>query len=253
MEYSIESQSLTKTYNGRNVVDGLCLRIERGAFYGFLGPNGAGKSTTIKMLTGIIAPTSGTAHILGYNLKHNMLAIKRRIGVVPEEQCLFENLTAPEYLIFMGRMYGLPRQVAINRTRELLEVMGLAEAGNTLVLEFSTGMRKRLSLCAAMIHDPEILFLDEPFEGVDAIASRTIRTVLEQSRKRGATIFLTSHILEVVERLCSHVSIIHEGKLLFQGALEGLAQGNRLDEVFLNLVDNGKSRETGLSWLGARD
>jgi ABC-2 type transport system ATP-binding protein len=251
MEYSIESHGLTKAYNGRNVVDELCLRIERGTFYGFLGPNGAGKSTTIKMLTGIIAPTSGSARILGYDLKRNMLAIKKRIGVVPEEQCLFENLTAPEYLTFIGRMYGLPRQVALNRTRELIEVMGLDNAVDTLILEFSTGMKKRLSLCAAMIHDPEILFLDEPFEGVDAIASRTIRTVLEQARKRGATIFLTSHILEVVERLCSHVSIIHEGKLLFQGALEGLAQGARLDEAFLNLVNNGKTAETGLSWLGA--
>lgn len=253
MEYSIETYSLTKAYNGRTVVNQLSLRVERGSFYGFLGPNGAGKSTTIKMLTGVVAPTAGNARILDCDLKRSHLAIKRRIGVVPEELCLFENLTAPEYLTFMGRMYGLPRQVALNRTRELLEVMGLDEAGDTLVLEFSTGMRKKLSLCAAMIHDPEILFLDEPFEGVDAIASRTIRTVLEQARKRGATVFLTSHILEVVERLCSHVSIINEGRLLCEGTLEEFARGGRLDEAFLRLVDNGKSSGTGLSWLGARN
>ncbi len=253
MEHSIESYSLTKIYNGRNVVDGLCLRVERGAFYGFLGPNGAGKSTTIKMLTGVIAPSSGTARILNYDLKRNSLAIKRRIGVVPEDLCLFENLTAPEYLVFVGRMYGLPRQTALHRTQELLEVIGLENTNDKLILEFSTGMRKKLSLCAAVIHDPEILFLDEPFEGVDAIASRIIRTVLEQARKRGVTIFLTSHILEVVERLCSHVSIIHEGKLLCQGTLEDLARGSRLDEAFLRLVDDGKPRETGLSWLEARN
>lgn len=253
MSYSIQSYSLTKTYSGRAVVDQLCLRVERGAFYGFLGPNGAGKSTTIKMLTGIIAPTSGTARILDLDLTRNSLAIKRRIGVVPEDLCLFENLTAPEYLVFMGRMYGLPRHVALQRTRELLEVMGLEQTNGKLVLEFSTGMRKKLSLCAAIIHNPEILFLDEPFEGVDAIASRIIREVLEQARKRGATIFLTSHILEVVERLCSHISIIHEGKLLCQGTLEDLARGSRLDEAFLRLVDTGKSREAALSWLEARN
>lgn len=253
MEYSIETYSLSKTYNGHTVVSALSLRVERGAFYGFLGPNGAGKSTTIKMLTGIVAPSAGNARILGQDLKRNSLAIKRRIGVVPEELCLFENLTAPEYLTFIGRMYGIPKQVVLNRMQELLAVMGLDEAGDTLILEFSTGMRKKLSLCAAIIHDPEILFLDEPFEGVDAIASRTIRTVLEQARRRGATVFLTSHILEVVERLCSHVSIIHEGRLLSEGTLEEFAGGNRLDEAFLRLVDNGKSAETGLSWLEARN
>ena len=251
MEFSIETYSLTKTYSGRAVVNALCLRVERGAFYGFLGPNGAGKSTTIKMLTGVTAPTSGEARILGYDLKRSGLAIKKRIGVVPEELCLFENLTAPEYLTFMGRMYGLPRKVAFHRTRELLDLMELDDGSNTLVLEFSTGMKKKLALCSAMIHDPEVLFLDEPFEGVDAIASRTIRAVLEQARKRGVTVFLTSHILEVVERLCSHVSIIHEGRLLSQGTLEDLARGSRLDEAFLRLVGEGKSREAGLSWLGA--
>ena len=253
MEYSIETYSLSKSYTGRTVVSALSLRVERGAFYGFLGPNGAGKSTTIKMLTGIVAPSAGNARILGLDLKRNSLAIKKRIGVVPEELCLFENLTAPEYLTFIGRMYGMPKQVVLNRMQELLAVMGLDEAGDTLILEFSTGMRKKLSLCAAIIHDPEILFLDEPFEGVDAIASRTIRTVLEQARRRGATIFLTSHILEVVERLCSHVSIIHEGRLLSEGTLEEFAGGNRLDEAFLNLVDNGKSAGTGLSWLEVRN
>ncbi len=253
MENSIESYSLTKTYNGRAVVDQLCLRVERGAFYGFLGPNGAGKSTTIKMLTGVVAPSAGTARILDYDLKRNSLSIKRRIGVVPEELCLFENLTALEYLVFIGRMYGLPRKLALLRTRELLEVMSLDTANEKLILEFSTGMRKKLSLCAAIIHDPDILFLDEPFEGVDAIASRTIREVLEKARKRGTTVFLTSHILEVVERLCSHVSIIHEGRLLCQGTLEDLARGGRLDDAFLRLVDTGSHKQTALSWLEAQN
>ena len=249
MEYCIETFKLAKIYGNVPVVDGLSMRIERGTFHGFLGPNGAGKSTTIKMLTGIIAPDSGDVRIFGQDLKRCGTAIKKRIGVVPEELCLFENLTAAEYLVFVGRMYGLPREMALSRAQELLEWVGLDNTGETLVLEYSHGMRKKLALCAAIIHDPELLFLDEPFEGIDAVASRTIREVLEQLCKRGATIFLTSHILEVVERLCSHVSIIDRGKLLWQGGLSTFAGQNRLDEAFLKLISNAEQSPRQLSWL----
>jgi len=252
MEYCIETFSLTKNYNGIPVVNALSLRVERGTFHGFLGPNGAGKSTTIKMLTGIVAPSSGDARILGCDLKRGGAALKRRIGVVPEELCLFENLTGPEYLTFIGRMYALSRRVAAERARELLDLMGLSDAGETLVLEYSHGMRKKLALCAAMIHDPELLFLDEPFEGIDAIASRTIREVLERLLQRGATIFLTSHILEVVERLCSHVSIIDRGQLLWQGDLPQLAGASRLDEAFLRVVGKSNTTTRELSWLARK-
>ncbi len=249
MEYCIETLSLTKNYNGLPVVNALCLRVERGCFYGFLGPNGAGKSTTIKMLTGIVAPSSGGARILGQDLKRSGAAIKKRVGVVPEELCLFENLTGAEYLTFIGRMYALPRRVAVERSGELMDLMGLSEAGDALVLEYSHGMRKKLAFCAAMIHDPELLFLDEPFEGIDAVASRTIREVLHRLVGRGATIFLTSHILEVVERLCSHVGVISNGSLLWEGALEDFAGPERLDEAFLRLVGDGEKEKRELSWL----
>ncbi len=252
MAYSIETFSLTKTYHGLPVVDNLSLRVERGAFYGFLGPNGAGKSTTIKMLTGVVAPTSGDARILECDLKRNSTAIKKRIGIVPEEMCLFENLTGPEYLTFIGRMYALPKRTAIERAQELLALMGLDGAHDTLVLEYSHGMRKKLALCAAIIHDPELLFLDEPFEGIDAIASRAIRDVLDRLLHRGATIFLTSHILEVVERLCSHVSIINQGKLMWEGVLADLAGTNRLDEAFLRIVGHTDRETSGLSWLAPK-
>ncbi len=249
MEYCIETYSLTKTYNGVAVVDGLCLRVARGCFYGFLGPNGAGKSTTIKMLTGIVAPTSGDARILGHDLRRNSAAIKKRIGVVPEELCLFENLTGLEYLTFIGRMYGLPRPVVLDRANELMDWMGLSTTGDTLILEYSHGMRKKVAFCAAMIHDPELLFLDEPFEGIDAVTSRAIRETLDRLVARGATIFLTSHILDVVERLCSHVSIIDKGKLLWDGTLSDLAGADRLDEAFLRLVGNNGVEKRELSWL----
>lgn len=249
MNYSIETFNLTKTFGAHTAVDQLKLRVIQGSFHGFLGPNGAGKSTTIKMLTGMIAPTSGEARLLGYDLKRSTMTIKKRTGVVPEELCLFENLTGPEYLTFMGRMYSLPRKVAVSRCWELLELMGLMESRNALILEYSHGMKKKLALCAAVIHDPDLLFLDEPFEGVDAIGARIMREVLEGIRRRGATIFLTSHILEVVERLCTHVSIINAGKRVWEGALDDLAADERLDDAFLRLVGKDREENKRLSWL----
>jgi len=251
MAFSIETTGLTKIYHGRPVVDRLDLRVESGSFYGFLGPNGAGKSTTIKMLTGLIAPDGGEARLLGQRLDRKPLDIKRRVGVVPEDLCLFENLTAMEYLVFVARMYRMPRQTACRRAEELLEWLGLAETGKSLTLEFSHGMKKKLSLAAAMIHDPELLFLDEPFEGIDAIAARTIRTALARMVQRGATIFLTSHILEIVEKLCTHVGIIHEGRLVVQGTLAEVSGGAGLEEVFVSRVGRIEDSHAGLSWLGS--
>jgi len=251
MDYCIETFGLTKDFGSLRAVDTVDLRVERGTFYGFLGPNGAGKSTTIKMLTGLLAPTSGTARLLGHDLSRDGLAAKQRVGVVPEELCLFENLTAREYLTFIGRMYKMPKAVIAERSGELLALLGLVDAERTLVVEFSHGMKKKLSLAAALIHDPDLLFLDEPFEGIDAIASRTIRTVLERLVGRESTIFLTSHILEIVEKLCSHVGIIHRGRLVKQGPLAEVAEGNSLEQAFIEVVGEPEHAATGLSWLEA--
>lgn len=250
MELCIQTIGLRKVYDGKVAVEGLSLAVPRGSFYGFLGPNGAGKSTTIKMLTGLAAPSGGEARVLGLDLRRGALQIKRRIGVVPEDLCLFENLTAREYLNFIGRMYKLPREVAERRAEELLDLLGIADAPKRLTLEFSTGMKKKLSLAAALIHDPELLFLDEPFEGVDALASRTIRAVLERMVERGATVFLTSHILEIVERLCTHVGIIAQGRLVRQGTLDEVAAGGRMEDAFIGAVGGPAETAIGLSWLG---
>ena len=250
MELCIQTLGLTKVYEGKAAVQGISLAVPKGSFYGFLGPNGAGKSTTIKMLTGLVAPSSGDARILGLDLRRGALQIKRRIGVVPEDLCLFENLTAREYLHFIGRMYKLPPDVTGRRGEELLELLGIADTGKRLVLEYSTGMKKKLSLAAALIHDPELLFLDEPFEGVDAIASRTVRAVLERMIQRGATVFLTSHILEIVERLCTHVGIIAQGRLVRQGSLAEVAMEGTLEKAFVDAVGGPAEAEIGLSWLG---
>src|SRR5580700_10444794 len=242
---AIDTTALTRRFGDFTAVDNVNLRVDAGQFFGFLGPNGAGKSTTIKMLTGLLAPTSGSIRILGEDLEANSAEIKRQIGVVPEGMALFGRLTADEYLQFVGRMYGLDRATTLNRTRELLEFMQLDGEGKKLVADFSHGMQKKLALAAAVIHGPRVLFLDEPFEGVDAVAAGTLKAMLQRMIARGATIFLTSHVLEIVERLCTHVAIIQRGQLVAQGSLEELragagrrAQANRGEEA-------NKGEETG--------
>lgn len=261
MTHAIETQGLVRAFDGIKAVDGIDLQVPRGCFFGFLGPNGAGKSTTIKMLTGLIKITAGRASILGHDVEKEALAAKRVIGVVPEDLALFDGLTAQESLAFTGRMHGLDRRTIAGRSGELLELMELQDTGRKLVADFSHGMKKKLSLGAALIHGPQVLFLDEPFEGIDAVASRHIRKLLEGMTDRGVTIFLTSHILEIVEKLCTHLAVIHKGRLVAQGTLGDLRQGIGLDgdgaprgarsleDAFLGLVDAGDEPARTLSWL----
>ncbi|WP_353066649.1 ABC transporter ATP-binding protein [Tunturibacter psychrotolerans] len=259
---------LTRRFGDFIAVQDVNLTVAPGQFFGFLGPNGAGKSTTIKMLTGLLAPTSGSIQILGLDAIANPIEVKRQIGVVPEGLALFGRLTAAEYLRFVGRMYGLDQATTAARTTELLEFMSLAGETKKLITDFSHGMQKKLALAAAVIHGPRILFLDEPFEGVDAIASGTLKAMLQGMIARGATIFLTSHVLEIVERLCTHIAIIDRGHLIATGSLEELRagvqarnpQGNgsshqtlTLEQIFLSVVGSDPSAahpEQELSWLG---
>ena len=250
MDYVVETAGLTRDFGEFRAVSSLGIQVECGSFYGFLGPNGAGKSTTIKILTGLLAPTSGEVRIFGKELIANGPDIKQRIGVVPEDLALFENLTAREYLTFIARMYRVPKASINSRCEELLSLMGLEDTKKTLVLEFSHGMRKKLALAASLIHDPELLFLDEPFEGIDAIASRTIRSVLERFVKQGSTIFITSHILEIVEKLCTHIGIIRKGELVSQGTLADLSHGASLESAFVNAIGETGEPTAQLSWLG---
>src|SRR6202789_3671405 len=217
--------ALPRRFGDFVAVQNVNLTVAPGQFYGFLGPNGAGKSTTIKMLTGLLAPTSGSIQVLGMDFAANALEVKRQIGVVPEGMALFGRLTASEYLRFVGQMYGLDHATTSQRSEELLEFMNLAGETKKLITDFSHGMQKKLALAAAVIHGPKILFLDEPFEGVDAIASGTLKAMLQGMIARGATIFLTSHVLEIVERLCSHIAIIDRGHLIANGSLEELRAG----------------------------
>src|SRR5205085_11209595 len=243
-EIAIRTQKLSRKFGNLTAVDSIDLQVAAGQFFGFLGPNGAGKSTTIKMLTGLLAPTSGSSELVGLDFAAHPLEVKRHIGVVPEGMGLLDRLTGSEYLQFVGRMYGLDRATTQRRANELLDFMHLADRPKTLIADYSHGMQKKLALAAAVIHGPRILFLDEPFEGVDALAAGALKARLGRMTERGTTIFLTSHVLEIVERLCSHVGIIHKGRLVAQGSLEQLRAGisgevggkTTLEEVFLSIV-----------------
>jgi ABC-2 type transport system ATP-binding protein len=242
-------RDLLKVYGNKAAVDGLNLTVPRGCFFGFLGPNGAGKSTTIRMLTGLIPPNSGSIELLGLPMPAHALEIKTRIGLVPDESLLFDRLTGGEFLEFVGRMYGLARPVARERARELLELFELSDTGKKLIAEYSKGMRKRVAMAASLIHHPELFLMDEPFEGVDAVGARLMKDILLDQVRRGATIFLTSHVLEVVERLCQRVAIIHAGRIVTEGTLDELRAGSEtLEDVFVRAVGAEKSFER-LEWL----
>jgi ABC-2 type transport system ATP-binding protein len=246
---AIEIRELRKVYGNKAAVDGLSLAVPRGCFFGFLGPNGAGKSTTIRMLTGLIPPTSGSIALLGLPMPEQEIEIKKRVGLVPDESLLFDRLTGAEFLEFVGRMYGLTRPVAMERARELLELFELADQPRKLIAEYSKGMRKRVAMAASLIHRPELFLMDEPFEGVDAVGARLMKDILLDQVRQGATIFLTSHVLEVVERLCDRVAIIHEGKLVREGAMEELRAGSEtLEDVFVRVVGAERAFER-LNWL----
>src|SRR3954462_1822878 len=236
MASAILARGLKKFYGSKAAVDGVDLEVPRGSFFGFLGPNGAGKSTTIRMLTGLIPADAGSIEILGFKLPDDNLEIKRRIGLVPDESLLFDRLTGAEFLEFVGRMYGLERPAAVERARGLLDLFQL-EIDRKIIAEYSKGMRKRVAMAASLIHRPELVLMLEPFEGVDAVGARLMKDILQDQVRRGATIFLTSHVLEVVERLCDRVAIIHEGRLVTESSMQELRHGaESLEDAFVRAV-----------------
>jgi ABC-2 type transport system ATP-binding protein len=252
---AIVVRHLTKAFRKKVAVDDVSFEVPRGRFFGFLGPNGAGKSTTIKMLTGLLRPTAGEVAIEGFSLESDLLALKRVIGVLPEELPLYERLTGEEYLHFAGRMYGLGREETRRRTEELLEFLSLDEERGKLIVDYSQGMRKKVALAAALIHSPKVLFLDEPLNGIDPVSGRVVTDLLRRLADKGVTLFFTTHVLDVVERLCDEVAIIDRGRLIAQGTLDQIraqrevAQDASLEDVFLKLV-SAQVRREDLSWIG---
>lgn len=251
---AIEIRNLRKSYGGVVVVNDLTLSVRQGSFFGFLGPNGAGKTTTIRMLTGLAKPDSGSIEVLGLPMPGRELDIRREIGLVPDDSLLFDQLTGQEYLQFVGRIYGLERHVARERASELLALFELPDDGRKLSGQYSKGMRKRLAMAAALIHRPRLFLMDEPFEGVDAVGARLMKNILTEQVQHGATVFLTSHVLEVVERLCDSLAIINNGSIVMEGTMAEMrarAGGDsaHLEDIFVRAVGADTPGARGLDWL----
>ncbi len=254
---AVELDNVSKEFGSKRAVDGLSLALEPGSFLGLLGRNGAGKSTTLKLLTGLIAPTSGTIRLLGIDLAKDPIAVKRQIGTMPEDMGLLDQLTGDQYLHFVGRMRGLDEATIERRGAELFDKLDLHPSPKLMICDYSFGMKKKISLITALLHAPKILFLDEPFEGIDPVTSRTIKEMLIALQQRGVTLVLTSHILEVVERLCPLIAILDEGHLKCFAPLSelyarhgngaGAAGRGGLEALFVDLVGGGKGGD--LSWL----
>ena len=253
--YAVVTRGLVRAFGTKIAVNNLNLTVRRGEFFGFLGPNGAGKSTTIKMMVGLMRPSAGHVWVDGVDVWADPLRARSLMGVLPEYLNLYERLSGREYIYFAGRMYGIPEVDVRRRSEELLAVLGLVNDADKLIVDYSVGMRKKIALAAAIIHQPKVLFLDEPFEGIDPISSRAVRDILHDLTRRGTTIFFSSHIMEVVERLCTRVGIINQGYLVAEGTLQELrerASGNNkdatLEDIFLNVI-GAETESHNLSWL----
>ncbi|MBJ6761049.1 ABC transporter ATP-binding protein [Myxococcaceae bacterium JPH2] len=250
-DLAVDARGLVKRFGGFTALQGLDLQIPRGAFYAYLGPNGAGKSTSIALLTGVYGPDAGTIQMLGMDAVRQPMEVKRRVGVVPEELSLFERLTGRQYLTFCARMYGLDGDEAAARATELLELTELTYKAGSLVAEYSKGMRRRLAIAAALIHAPELVLLDEPFEGIDVLAAGVIRELLRELSRRGVTLLLTTHVLEIADRLATHAGVIRGGQMLDQGPVGALLErhgASSLEAVFEKLIAVPAARNARLSF-----
>ncbi|MBN1793391.1 MAG: ABC transporter ATP-binding protein [Candidatus Omnitrophica bacterium] len=237
----IEMVNLTKTFGEKRAVNGLHLSINAGEFFAFLGPNAAGKTTTIKMLVGLLRPSSGHALICGYDIQKKPLEAKRHISYVPDFPHLYEKLSAIEYLEFIGGVYELPKEVIADESQRLLEAFHLNEAQNQLVEDFSHGMKQKLVMCGALLHDPAVIIIDEPMVGLDPRSARILKDILKDKSKEGKTIFMSTHTLSVAEELADRIGIINQGQLIALGTLDEINDLNaqksaRLEETFLQLT-----------------
>jgi ABC-2 type transport system ATP-binding protein len=254
VQYGIEARGLQKRFGSNVAVDDLDLVVPKGSWYGLVGPNGAGKTTTIKMLVGLLRPDAGVVRIEGIDVWPDPQEAKRRIGVLPDDLRLFERLSGEELLTYIGLLRGIDRAEIETRGGQLLDVLGLDRSAHDLVADYSTGMRKKIALAAALLHAPAILLLDEPFESVDPVSSRVIVEVLGQYRRSGGTIVFSSHVMETVERLCDHVAIVSEGRVARSGPMEEILvrRAHRLEDVFIEAVGATTMVQGALSWLGDR-
>lgn len=247
--HSIQTENLTKIYGKKSVVSDVSLTVGQGRIFTLLGPNGSGKSTIVKMLTGLLKPTSGTASILGTPLTSTNTELKRKIGVLPEGLALFEGLSVWEHIDLIGDIYGLGKDETAFRGEQLLRHLDLWEDRFTRVEECSFGMKKKCSLALALIHNPSVVFLDEPFEGVDPVSSKNIRDAISLAANKNCTFFITSHSLEIMEQIIDSFAIIAHGEIVYQADVETLAAaGKSLESIYFEYVKSDVSGDLG--WLG---
>jgi ABC-2 type transport system ATP-binding protein len=247
-QIALRLRGLTKRFGAMTAVDRLDLDVPRGSFFGLVGPNGAGKTTTLSMATGLLRPDAGTAHVLGTDVWADPVAAKARIGVLPDGLRLFDRLTGLQLVTYAGLLRGMERELVAQRVGELLAALGLTDAQDKLVIDYSAGMTKKITLACALVHAPRLLVLDEPFEAVDPVSARTIRGILEDFAANGGTVVLSSHVMDLVERICSHVAIIAGGQVRAVGTVDEVRGGMTLDDRFLDLV-GGTTDVEGLAWL----
>jgi ABC-2 type transport system ATP-binding protein len=242
-------RGLVKQFETKLAVAGIDLDVPAGSFYGLLGPNGAGKTTTLSMAVGLLRPTRGQAFVLGQDVWADPVAAKRQLGVLPDAVRMFDRLAGVELLAYTGLLRGMAPDVIDVRTRELLDVFGLADAGRTLIVDYSAGMKKKIGLACALLHAPRLLVLDEPFEAVDPVSGALIRDILQRYVSGGGTVIFSSHVLEVVEKLCTHVAILDDGRIKAVGTLAEVRGDRDLEDAFVEVVGGRVATGKELSWL----
>lgn len=246
---ALEIQGLRKVYGETVAADDVFLTVPSGSLFGLVGPNGAGKTTTLSMAVGLLRPDAGSARVFGHDVWADPVKAKSLLGVLPDGLHLPLRLSGRDVLHYLGPMWGLDRETVARRTEELLEVLDLSDAGRTLVVDYSTGMRKKLALATAMLHAPKLLVLDEPFESVDPVAAHTIRVILRRFTAGGGSVILSSHVMPLVESMCDHVGVISGGRVVASGPLDEVRGTQSLDEAFVDLVGGRTGGEEGLAWL----
>lgn len=246
---AVEIRGLTKLFDDKVAVDRINLAIPSGSFYGLVGRNGAGKTTTISMVTGMLQPTEGTALIRGIDMWAEPLKAKAHLGVLPDGVHLFDKLTGEQLITYSGYLHGIDKETVASRVKDLLAAMDLTDAAGRTVADYSAGMTKKIALAAALIHAPSVLILDEPFEAVDPVSAANIQDILRGFVASGGTVILSSHVMDLVQRLCDHVAIMDSGRILAAGTVDEVRAGTSLEERFVQLV-GGRTSSEGLSWLG---
>jgi len=246
---ALRLRGLSKAFGSTLAVDRLDLDVPRGSFFGFVGPNGAGKTTTLSMATGLLRPDAGTAHVMGHDVWSDTVRAKQLVGILPDGLRLFDRLTGFQLICYSGLLRGMDRSLVVGRAHELLEALGLDEEGGTLVVDYSAGMTKKISLACALIHAPRLLVLDEPFEAVDPISTSTIRQILSGYAESGGTVILSSHVMDLVQRVCDRVAIVAGGQIRAVGTLDEVRSGMTLEERFVDLVGGRADVGEGLAWL----